>query len=106
MGKKNKEYAIHCVVAVKKKEAKIMQGGVLLKTYRFKMDVPFTIEKRTFHGYDYSAWSVSDRYFSYERDVKVYDERVIEGIRQKAMEEYQKSSNPSHIQSETEVSEG
>lgn len=91
MGKKVKDHALHCVVAVRKKEVKIMKGSVVLKTYRFKMDVPFTIERKTFHGYDYSAWSVSDRDFTYEKDVKVYDEKVMSEIKESAMSEYLKT---------------
>jgi hypothetical protein len=84
---------LHVVVAPRKKQVKIMLGKKVLKTYKFKQDVPSVVVEKEFHGYDYGAWSVSDRDFTYTRKVTEWDEETIKDIKSKALSHYQSQIN-------------
>jgi len=79
---------IEAIVAPRQKRVYIKLGKKLLKVYNFKQDVPFTIEIKQFHGYDYGEWCVSERDYTYEREVKVWDKSVMEEIKVKALNHY------------------
>lgn len=79
---------IHAVVAPRKKIVNIMLGKKILKVYRFSRDVPSTKVMKEVHGYDYGAWSVSDRDFTYTKEVTVWDNDVMNEIAEKTLEIY------------------
>lgn len=77
-------------VAPKKKKVKIFFRNKLIKTYNFKMDVPSRKVKKEFEGHDYSNWCVSERDYTYTREVIKYDQKVINEIGQKALDHHKK----------------
>lgn len=82
------EPTIEAIVAPKQKKVIIKLGKKVLKVYNFKQDIPFQIVEKEFHGYDYGEWCVSERDFTYKKQVKEYDKSVIEEIRLKSLEHY------------------
>lgn len=52
------------------------------------IDIPFKMVEKEKHGYDYGAWSVSDRDFTYTETVKEYDAKVIEKLSDDALNGY------------------
>ncbi len=91
MSKQESELRVQ--VAAKKKQDNIMRGKEVLKRYNFKVDIPFTMVEKEFHGYDYGAWSVSDRDFTYTQTVKVYDQKVMNDIAAKALQQFNNASH-------------
>lgn len=76
------------IVAPKQKIVKIVIDRKIVKVYNFNMDVRKKVIEKEVTGYDYSEWSVLDRDYTYTKKVTVYDEGVIEEIRNKALEYY------------------
>lgn len=84
----NRDPKIHAVVAPVKKIVYIFIGNKEVKRYRFKMDIPFKIVTKTRHGYDWGTWSVADRDYTYEVDVKEFDPQIMSEVREKALIHY------------------
>jgi hypothetical protein len=95
--KKKKDHIVHAVVAPAKKQVRIMQGKTTLKVFSFTMDVPSEMVEKEFSGYDWGTWTVSDRDYTYKKIVKVWDEKVMEDIRRKAMEYYNQQSKSKQL---------
>lgn len=92
MEKSNEIYAVVCP---KQKIIKIQQGKrkkpTVLKRYRFKTEIPFKLEIKTVNKYVYSAWSISELYYTVEVTQKVYDTNVIKDLEKKAIDYYLKT---------------
>lgn len=84
---------LRAIVAPKKKKVKIMMGDTLLKEYNFKIDVPFKRVLKQFYGYDYGAFSVSERDYAYTKEVVEWDVETIKKIEQDALSFYNKTQN-------------
>lgn len=85
---KKRDKKLHAVVCPEQKLVKIKIGQEVVKTYSFKRDVPSEMVDKVFHGYDYGAWSVSDRDYTYTKKVKVWDEAVMKEIREETLKIY------------------
>lgn len=68
-----------------KKDRKKSKNVHAIKMFRFQQDIPKhmkTVEKT---GYDYSAWSVSERDFKYDIEVCEWDNKVVNSILDKTI---------------------
>ena len=90
--KKDCDGRIMAVVCPKQKLVKIysqtakgFKKATLLKTYRFKEDIPKVPKTITVKHYDYGEWCVSERGWSEEKEIIVYDETIIQSIRERAL---------------------
>lgn len=79
-------------VAPKKKKVKIFFRNKLVKTYNFKQEVPCKMVEKEFEGTDWGAFTVSEKFYTYKKAVKEYDQKVIDEIGKKALE-YHKNSH-------------
>jgi len=83
---------IKAIVCPKQKLVKMYSGNgkkcTLLKVYRFKEKIPLIRKTIMVQKYDFSAWSVSDRDYEVEKAISVYDENIIESIKQRALTHY------------------
>jgi mannose/fructose/N-acetylgalactosamine-specific phosphotransferase system component IIB len=84
---------VRVVVCPKQKLIKVFGKGKkgkgkLIKSFRFKEVVPKVEKTITVSHYDWGEWSVSERETFTEKVVQVYDEKVIESIKQRATEYY------------------
>lgn len=74
-------------------KGKRRKQGELIKTYKFKEDVPMIeVEKEVTH-YDYGAWSVSEQEWTEKIIVKEYDQNVIESIRARTLKYFLQEIN-------------
>ena len=90
MAKKPK--ILHAVVAPVKKQVYIFLGKKLLKKYRCKRDIPSKKVMKEFEGYDYGCWTVSDRGYTYEKEVTEWDNEVMTEIRTEALRIYKEEN--------------
>lgn len=86
----NKEI-ISVNIAPAKQTAKVVQGKKVLKYYRFKTVIPFTIEQKESRSYDYGEWCVSERESVSLIDVKVFCKDTINELKVKILEYYFKN---------------
>jgi hypothetical protein len=91
MAAKKTYNTLHAVVAPKQKKVKIMFGSKLLKVYNFQIDVPSKRVQKEFEGHDYGAWSVSDRDYTYTKEVVEWDAETINKIANDALEYYKQN---------------
>ncbi len=92
------ETKIDAIVCPKQKLVKIVRAGVkgakaVIKTYRFKEDIPFEEKDKAVTRYDFGAWSVSEREYETTVKVRVWDESVMQSIKQKALNFYNQNPN-------------
>ena len=83
---------LRAIVCPKQKLVKIYCGvkrkAVLLKTYRFKQNVPKTKREITVSKTDWSAWSVDDKFWTEQKIVSEYDRDVMNEIAEKSLNFY------------------
>lgn len=87
------EQKISVTVSPAKKLAKVRIGGKVVKVYQFKKDVPFEVVEREKHGYDYGAWSVSERDYTYTVKEKVFCKKTIDQIKKDTLKYYLQNQN-------------
>ena len=81
------------LVKIFNKTSKRFKKATLLKTYRFKEDVPKVPKTITVEHYNHNIWCVSDRGWSEEKEILVYDEKIMQSIKERAIEFYKSKIN-------------
>lgn len=82
---------INIVVCPKQKLVKIYEKGnkkkkpILLKTYKFKQNIPLIQKTIKIEHYNYGEWCVSERGWTEDKIINVYDEDIINLIKQKTL---------------------
>ncbi len=84
---------VSAIVCPKQKLVKILVGHYgkrtsLAKTYRFKETVPQIQKTISVTKYDFKSWAVSEQQYEQEKVITVYDEKIIESIRERAIQHY------------------
>lgn len=90
----SKNTTISVAIAPAKQIATIRQGKKVLKRYKFKTVVPFTIEQKESYSHDYGEWCVSERDSVTMVNHKVFCNETMNEIKNKTLEYYLKSIKP------------
>lgn len=81
---------LRAIVCPKQKKVKIMEGGRLIKTYTFKMDIPFKKVQRAVFVHDYGERCVADRDSVHFQDDVEWDKNIIQSIADRALNHHHK----------------
>lgn len=81
------------VVCPKQKLVKIFERvnkrkNKLVQTYRFNEDIPKIKKLVQVEHYNHSIWSVADRSWTEDKEINVYDENVIQSIKERTLQYY------------------
>jgi mannose/fructose/N-acetylgalactosamine-specific phosphotransferase system component IIB len=90
----NKTAEINVVVCPKQKVVKVFERtkkrgkAVLLKTYRFKEEIQKVQKTVRIEHYNWGEWCVSERGWTEDKIINVYDENIINSIKERALNYY------------------
>ncbi len=67
----------------------------LVKTYRFKETIPQVQKTIEVEHYNYGEWCVSERSWTTEKVITVYDEKIMQSIKERTLQFYlQQNTQP------------